>query len=103
VLGLFGDRLPMPALASVCFLYGLTAGGWAGIHIAETARLVPLEAVTPVTSAVLVIGCAGLVLGPIAFGALAAATSFGTAYVGASACALAGVLALAWRPGKRRA
>lgn len=97
ILGLYGDRLPLPALAVVCLCFGTTAGGWAGVHIAETARLVPPEMVTEVTGAVLVIGAVGLVLGPIAFAALAAVTSFGAAYIAAAFCALAGVLALVVR------
>jgi len=101
VLGLFGDRLPVAALALVCLGFGMTAGGWAGIHIAETARLAPPDAITQVTSAMFVIGALGLVLGPVAFSALAAVTSFGTAYVGAAGCALAGMLALLGAPKAR--
>jgi sugar phosphate permease len=103
VLGLYGHRLPLPALGLACFCFGATAGGWAGVHIAETARLAPADAVTEVTGAVLVVGAVGLVLGPMAFAALAAVTSFGAAYVAAAFCALAGVLALLVRRAPLRA
>ncbi|MCC6474586.1 MAG: MFS transporter [Burkholderiales bacterium] len=93
-LGLWAASIPPPLLAALCFLFGATAAGWQGVLVGESARLVPLDALGQVTGAMMVVGTAGLLLGPIAFAALAAATSYGAAYVAAAAFGLAGAAVL---------
>jgi hypothetical protein len=95
LLGALGNKLPFAVLATLCFLFGATSAGWVGVHIAEVARLAPQDAVGPVTAAILVIGLPGLILGPLAFSALAAATSFGFGFCAFALLSLAGVAALA--------
>jgi MFS family permease len=102
-LGAWGTQLALPALAALCLCFGMTSAGWVGVHIAETARLAPHDAVGQVTGAMLVLGVAGLILGPLAFAALAAASSFGTSYSAASLVALLGVMALIIRPARHGA
>jgi len=38
---LAGPWLPMPLLAGLALLFGLTASGWNGVFLAEVARLAP--------------------------------------------------------------
>lgn len=75
-------------------LYGLSASGWNGIFLAEVARQVPPAEAGAATAAVMVVMVLGLVAGPLAFSALASATSFGTAFSVWSGVALAGCAAL---------
>jgi MFS family permease len=77
-------------------LYGLSASGWNGIFLAEVARQVPPAEAGTATAAVMVVMLLGLIGGPLAFSALGAATSFGTAFTVWSGVALAGCAAL-WR------
>jgi predicted MFS family arabinose efflux permease len=98
VLGTWGAVMPLPGLAALCFAFGMTSAGWVGVHIAETARLVPIESVGQVTGAMLTMGVAGLILGPLAFAALAAVTTFGQSYSAAGLVALLGVIALTTPP-----
>ena len=95
-LGVWGSVLSLPVLGTLCFCFGTTSAGWVGVHIAETARMVPAEAVGQVTGAMLVTGVAGLILGPLSFAALAAATSFGSAYCVSGLVAVLGALSLAF-------
>jgi MFS family permease len=101
-LGLFGTRLPVPLLALLCFVFGITAAGWPGVHIAETARQVPQESIGQITGTMLMVGTAGLILGPIVFEALASATSFGTSFVMTAGCALVGLTALVIGPRRKK-
>lgn len=101
-VGLAAQVLPTAAVAAVCFAGGLTVSGWNGVFLAEIARLAPQGEVARITGASFLIGSCGLVLGPVAFSLLAAATSFGTAFVGMAFLALAGSLVLVPVRGGRR-
>lgn len=102
LLGAFGTRLPEPLLWPLLVAFGLTASGWNGIFLAEVARQVPASEAGTATAAVLLVMTAGLVAGPLAFSAMAAARSFAGAYVAWGALGLLGVVALlqAHRAGK---
>lgn len=67
-------------LASLCFVFGLTASGWNGIFLAEVARLAPEGRIAEATGAVLVASYSGLVLGPLAVAGLAALGGLSLAY-----------------------
>ena len=82
-------------------LYGLSASGWNGIFLAEVARQVPPAEAGTATAAVMVVMVLGLVVGPLVFSALAAVSSFGTAFSVWSGVALAGCAAL-WRVRERK-
>lgn len=64
-LALAGGSLPVPVLAVLMVLFGLTASGWNGVFLAEVARLAPAGRVAEATGAILVPGFLGLVLGPV--------------------------------------
>ncbi len=57
---------PWPFLACIVLL-GSSALGWNGVHMAELARLAPVDQVGEVTSAASLLGFIGTVLGPVAF------------------------------------
>ncbi len=95
-LGGLGVQLPMFALVAVSFVVGVTVSGWNGVFLAEIARLAPPGEVGRITGATFAISGAGLVLGPIAFGLIAAGTSFATAFVVSAFWTLAGIVFLAW-------
>jgi fucose permease len=73
---------------------GLTVAGWNALFLAEVARLSPAGEVGRVTSASFLFGSIGLVLGPVFFSIIAAATRYGTAFLVMGAVALAGVIVL---------
>jgi MFS family permease len=58
------------ALYASAALVGFVAIGWNGVHIAELARVAPLELVSDVTSAASLFGFMGSILGPLAFALL---------------------------------
>ncbi|MBC9206105.1 MFS transporter [Roseomonas aerophila] len=58
------------ALYGSAALVGFVAIGWNGVHIAELARVAPLELVSDVTSAASLFGFMGSILGPLAFALL---------------------------------
>lgn len=101
LLGAFGVDMPVLALAVLAFLFGVTAAGWNGIHLAEISHLVPPQDVARIIGATFLIGTLGVIIGPLLFSAIASATSFATAYLISSGWALMGLLALAW-PARRR-
>lgn len=80
--------------ALLLVLFGLSASGWNGLFLAEVARRSPAAEVGQTTAAVLVVMTLGLVIGPLIFGALGAATRFGTAYLAWAGVALAGCAAV---------
>jgi MFS family permease len=96
--GLFAGSLPPPALGVLCFLFGLTATGWNGVFLAEVARQAPAGEIARVTGGVMVAAYAGLILGPVAFSAAAAAATLGAGYVLLSTATLAGTLVLRRSP-----
>jgi len=92
--GLAAGMLPPLAFGLLCFLFGLTASGWNGVFLAEIARQSPPGEIARVTGGVMVLSYAGLILGPLAFGAAAAAATMGAGYVLLAAGTLVGTLAL---------
>jgi len=75
LLGLCGPQW------SLLVTFGLSASGWNGILLAEVAKQVPQSQTAAATAAVLVVMTIGLVVGPSAFAAVAARSSFATAFV----------------------
>jgi MFS family permease len=96
VLGGFGVSLPMIALLALSFVVGVSVSGWNGVFLAEIARLAPPGEVGRITGATFAISGTGLVMGPIAFGLIAAGTDFATAFVASAFWTLAGIVFLAW-------
>jgi len=94
-LGLAAGALHVTALGALCFLFGLTAAGWNGVFLAEIAREAPPGQIARVTGGVMVTAYAGLILGPVAFAAAAAALTFGAGFVALAAATAAGSAALA--------
>jgi predicted MFS family arabinose efflux permease len=76
-------------LMPLCVVFGLTASGWNGVFLAEVARLAPAHHVGEATSGVLTICHIGLMVGPLLFAAIAAAGSFGIAYIAIACVTLA--------------
>lgn len=101
LIGLYGTVMPVAALGLLAFLFGLTASGWNGIHLAEISHLVPPQDVGRMIGVIFIIGTCGIVLGPIVFSAIATRVSFATAYVVTSGWAVIGLLTLVWPAGKR--
>jgi MFS family permease len=58
------------ALYTSAALAGFVAIGWNGVHIAELARVAPIELVSDITSAASLFGFCGSILGPLAFALL---------------------------------
>jgi len=94
VLGLFGAQMAEVWMWPLLALFGLTAAGWNGVFLAEVSLRVPPAEVGSATGAVMVVMTAGLVGGPLAFGAVASFAGFGPAYLMAAAVALFGVAVL---------
>jgi cyanate permease len=92
VLG--ASTLPIAAFAVLCFVFGLAASGWNGVFLAEVARESPPGQIARVTGGAMISAHVALMLGPIAFGGIAAVASMGIGYLVASAWTLAGALAL---------
>jgi MFS family permease len=102
-MGILAGALHPAALGVLCFLFGLSASGWNGVFLAEIAREAPPGEIARVTGGVMVTAYAGLMLGPLAFAAAAAAATLGTGYVALAAATLAGSIALGRaRPGPLR-
>jgi cyanate permease len=93
-LGIVAGALHLAALGVLCFLFGLTASGWNGVFLAEVARESPPGEIARITGGVMVTAYAGLILGPVAFAAAAAAATIGSGYVALAAATLAGTLTL---------
>jgi predicted MFS family arabinose efflux permease len=93
-LGIVAGTLHVIALGMLCFLFGLTAAGWNGVFLAEVARESPPGEIARITGGVMVTAYAGLILGPVAFAATAAAASLGAGYVALALVTLAGSIAL---------
>ncbi|MGE0798240.1 MAG: MFS transporter [Lautropia sp.] len=89
-LGGFGAALPAWLLVPVVVVFGFAASGWNGIFLAEIARLAPPTQAGAATGAVMIVMTVGLVAGPLAFAAVAAASSFGSAYLALTAIAALG-------------
>jgi MFS family permease len=97
-IGVFGGALSFASVAAIAFVFGLTTAGWNGVYIAEIARLAPAGRIGQVSGAAFTFGFTGLVVGPLAYGAIAAQASYGAGYVAlAVVCVGAGALLLARR------
>jgi predicted MFS family arabinose efflux permease len=94
LLGLGGGSLPLAGLYLVVACFGLTVSGWNGVFLAEVAHRAGPQEVASATGAVMVIMTAGLVLGPLVFGVIGTALSYGTAYALLAGLTLAGALVL---------
>jgi len=94
LLGLYGTHLPEVWMWPLLALFGLTAAGWNGVFLAEVSLRVPPAEVGSATGAVMVVMTAGLVGGPLAFGAVGSVAGFGVAYLMAAAVAFVGVVVL---------
>ena len=94
VIGLAAGALHPGALAVLCFCFGLTAAGWNGVFLAEVARHAPAGEIARVTGGVMITAYAGLILGPVAFSAAAAAAGLGAGFVFLAAGTFIGTLAL---------
>lgn len=98
VVGLGAPAMSYGALALACLVFGLTASGWNGVFFAEIVREAPVEEVGMVTGGMLLTAYAGLILGPLAFGAVAEAAGYGPAYAFIALWAAAGAAVLLRRP-----
>lgn len=94
LLGLLGAQIPDPWMWPLLAIFGLTAAGWNGVFLAEVSLRVPPSEVGSATGAVMVVMTAGLVGGPLAFGAIGSIAGFGPAYLMAAVVALFGVAVL---------
>ena len=83
-----GPGWPLPLVATVALLFGLTASGWNGVFLAEVARLAPEGRVAEATGAVLTASYAGLLIGPLLVAAVAGFASLSASY------AVLGIVAL---------
>ncbi len=90
LLGALGATLPIWLLWPLSALFGLSASGWNGIFLAEVAAHSPAAEVAATTGAVMVLMTIGLILGPLAFAAIAGVSSFGIAFVCLAGVALLG-------------
>ena len=91
--------MPEVLMCPLLALFGLTAAGWNGVFLSEVSLRVPPAEVGSATGAVMVVMTAGLVGGPLAFGAVASFAGFGPAYLMAAAVALFAVaITTTWSP-----
>jgi MFS family permease len=93
-VGIVAGTLHPVVLGVLCFLFGLSASGWNGVFLAEIAREAPPGEIARITGGVMVTAYAGLILGPVAFVATAAAASLGAGYLTLAAATLAGSIVL---------
>jgi MFS family permease len=94
LVGLAGPAMPLGMLAVACVFFGVTSSGWNGVFFAEIVREAPVEEVGHVTGGMLFTAYAGLILGPLAFGAVAAIAGYGIAYAFIALWSCAGALVL---------
>jgi MFS family permease len=92
---------PLPAIAAVFLVLGLSAVGWNGVYLSEIARLSPAHAVGSITGAAMFVTFMGVFVGPGLFSALhgflgSYARSYGL-LVGLALAAAALLAAVRWR------
>lgn len=102
LVGLAGPSMSLGMLAVACVLFGVTSSGWNGVFFAEIVREAPVEEVGHITGGMLITAYAGLIVGPLAFGAVAAAANYGVAYAFIAMWSCAGAIVLLGRPGSGR-
>jgi MFS family permease len=98
LVGLAGPSMSLGVLALACVLFGVASSGWNGVFFAEIVRGAPVEEVGHITGGMLLTAYAGLIVGPLAFGAVAEATSYGIAYAFIALWSCAGAIVLLGRP-----
>jgi MFS family permease len=103
MVGLAGPAMPLGALAVACVFFGMTSSGWNGVFFAEIVREAPVEEVGHVTGGMLFTAYAGLIIGPLAFGAVAAAAGYGIAYAFIALWSCGGAIVLLGRAPPARA
>ena len=82
---------PFVAVLGLCAAYGATAVGWNGVYLSEVARVVPPDQAAAATGGSLAMTYSGVVVLPLLFWAILAATDSYPAAFGATA------LLTAWR------
>lgn len=103
LVGLAAPSMPPTGLAAACLLLGFASSGWNGVFFAEIVREAPVEEVGHITGGMLITAYAGLIVGPLAFGAVAEAGGYGIAYAFIALWSSAGAIVLLGRPATRRA
>jgi predicted MFS family arabinose efflux permease len=86
---------PLGAIFVVAAVYGVSAAGYLPVLLGEVAKRSPSGQVGALTSGAQLFPLAGCILGPLAFGAVAAVTGMPAAFVLAAASTLAGTALLA--------
>ena len=69
----FSSAWSTPELLAVCALFGASALGWNGVHLAQVARLAPVGKAGPATGGSVFFFFFGVVAGPPLFGAIVGA------------------------------
>ncbi len=88
---------PVAAVFLVAAAAGISVTGWAGIYLAEIARLVPQDQVATATGGTVFFGFLGSVTGPAAFSVIAIAGYAPGFAAMAAASGLAGIALLVTR------
>jgi len=101
LLGSSGTAMSTSMLGLLCFVFGLTGGGWNGVFLAEVARLSPPDEVARIIGVIFLPGTAGLIVAPVMYGIAAATWGFGNAFILLAAFPLAGTLCMLSRSGAR--
>jgi MFS family permease len=83
---------PAAAILVVAVLYGVSAGGFIPIVLAEVARRATAEEVGALTGGANLFLIVGVLVGPLLFGAVSTALGNAAGFVALCACALAGTL-----------
>ena len=100
----FGPNWPFALVLAVCFVAGLTSGGWTGVGIGEAARLAGEGAAAVGSGAMLMAMFTGVIVCPSLFAAIVASgAGYGAAYAALAAGAALGAVALLIPPGVRPA
>ncbi len=99
LVGLAAPSMSLGALAIACVAFGVASSGWNGVFFAEIVRGAPVEEVGHITGGMLITAYAGLIVGPLAFGAVAEAASYGVAYAFIALWSCAGAIVLLRSPG----
>jgi MFS family permease len=95
LVALFTPSWPYAAICAVCMAYGGTAIAWNGVHLAQVARHAPPGRAGEVTGGTFFFTFGGVVIVPLAFSALLAATgSYTLGFVAVGATTLVSALAL---------
>jgi MFS family permease len=89
---------PLVAVILVAAVYGVSAAGYIPVLLGEVARRSPPGETGALTSGAQLFPLGGSIIGPLAFGAMAAVLGMPVAFVLAGACTLAGAVILAVPP-----